>query len=185
MPYKDPIKLKEAQHRWYLEHKTLTYARAREWKKKKRDERNRKRAREYYYKNRDKVIAKYWENKKMLVEAATITPGYVTARMQALIKEFGEQDAYWYENIRLGVLKGISVTILPQHEQDKFWHILKKRAKDIGDEIYAPNRKGWKEKEETYDNEPTDDTVHTDSGDTIEPLCMQQEERVLLGSGSE
>ena len=93
----------------------------------------------------------------MLVEAATITPGYVTARMQALIKEFGEQDAYWYENIRLGVLKGISVTILPQHEQDKFWHILKKRAKDIGDEIYAPNRKGWKEKEETYDNEPTED----------------------------
>jgi hypothetical protein len=170
MPYKDKSQMQAAQRRWYLSHKDITLVRTRAWKAKKRmldnetkSDRDRRRASDYYYAHREEILAKYAKDKKMLVEAATINPDptYVSPRMIQLIEEFGEAEARWYEDVRLAVLKGISVKTLPLPDQEKWWEYLKRRVNydaSFDQLTYLKNRKTQQPKtEDTYDNEPTED----------------------------
>ena len=137
MPYKSKSDMQAAQRRWYENHRTLTILRSKNWKAKQRmlaneipKEKMRRRAREYYERNRERIKARYHEQKKIMIEDAIsqISPDYISPRMQALIKEFGEVDAKWYESIRLSVLKGISIRTLPEQEQERWWEYLKRRV---------------------------------------------------------
>jgi len=167
--FKDPIKLKECQHRWYLAHKEISLIRSSESKRRRKEAREalinnpepptavpevqttpttsylsprlpgethkdfyRSRSLEYYYKNRTRILEKYKANYQDN-KTASIDPNYISPRLDSLIKEFGDVDGRWFNEIRIGICAGISTKNLPEDQAEKWWGLLKSRiVKHVG-----------------------------------------------------
>lgn len=145
MPYKLKSDMRAAQHRWYESHKDITRIRAREWKQRQRVlkkettlEKHRRLALEYYYKNRERILANN-NDKDIRIESATINSDFVSARMQKLIEQFGEADAKWFEAIRIKICAGVKF----EYDNERWWNMLKsKTASHIGLYCFEKPTKG-------------------------------------------
>ena len=129
MPIKDKLKRQSytrAYHKlWYERNKEKRRLQITQWKLANPDKviEQRKRFREkrknmtYYQAHREERL-EYQKQYEQGVKYAPqpIAPIPVT-----------EEDK-WYDNIRLGILKGISTNLLPKEESDRWWNLLKQKV---------------------------------------------------------